>query len=1146
MKLEQLEIHRLPGISEAFTVRFNPDRINVITGANASGKSSLVRAVGALLYTGRASGAVSLAARWVDGAGVWTVSRTGGDVAWQFNGDAATRPPLPEESDFDAFNLSLENLAGFSRSDQAMARQLRRELAGGFDLDLLLEGEHFALPPRPMKMQQELSAVREQIQETEAEYERLDSDLRTLPELEGQAEEARAAGQRLEAVQTAVDLLGVLAEQRACLAGLEADFPPDMDRLQGEENRRLDELEEELAAARDRLKTRQQRQAQLEKELATLGMAKPGKLSALCRTLRAHRSELARAEHRVDEIGERLGRARAELEQAAARLDDPDPAAASRLSAEAIGRIGEAVENLLETRIGIRELEVRIGDHPVPDDDLRAEAERLGAARQALLAWLRTPGAAGPGRGVWGALAATTLGVVLIAAIELSWMPLLALLPLGFVAWLLHLHRRPDAALMVTRQFEQAGLDLPRSWNEGGVRRRLDEVESRLEAIRTALGLEGEHRRLARLRQRYEEQAGDLGKFAAGAGFSPSDRQDAGLIAWCRHMLEWQDRSDRVRGEERSLELARENTKRLLSGIREQISASGETPPEPLTAASLEAWINALEERVGAAMRMQADKKQLAESLADIRDRLARIEEERRRLLERAGLAADQADELRRRIDRLAEWRARRERLGELNMETRRLRERLQAEPELLDMVAAGAEQALARKGERLAVQAARREDLLRRVQDVQTRREMVLGQRTLEPLNARLETLRQELREQLDTRLKAIAGRVLVNDVREHFEKESQSETLEQARERFARFTLGQFTLEFRTGEDEPFAARSSLDGGLRRLSELSTGTRMQLLLAVRLAWISRAEQGRTSLPLFLDEVLTTADPDRFRAAVDAVAELVREGRQVFYIAAQDDDARAWQEWSGEDASPELIDLGDVRREQQFRLETRMPHAPAGQVREIPDPEGMLPAEWAREAGVPAILPWSDPGRIHVYYLLNDDLRLAARLMQLGIEDLGALDTLLEHGIRLDNGLDEDRRAQLRTRIRAVRPFIELWRQGRGRPLAPEDLEECPAISERFIDRARGLARACRGDGAEFLARVSAGELRYFREESKAELGEWLAAGGYIDQTPRPDRAGILARVCAASGLDLEQARALVDAVRAGIANGGVSAAQS
>jgi DNA repair protein SbcC/Rad50 len=50
MKLRQLEIRLLPGIDEAFTVDFQPDAVNVITGPNASGKSSLVRAVRALLY----------------------------------------------------------------------------------------------------------------------------------------------------------------------------------------------------------------------------------------------------------------------------------------------------------------------------------------------------------------------------------------------------------------------------------------------------------------------------------------------------------------------------------------------------------------------------------------------------------------------------------------------------------------------------------------------------------------------------------------------------------------------------------------------------------------------------------------------------------------------------------------------------------------------------------------------------------------------------------------------------------------------------------------------------------------------------------------------------------------------------------------
>jgi uncharacterized protein YhaN len=69
-----------------------------------------------------------------------------------------------------------------------------------------------------------------------------------------------------------------------------------------------------------------------------------------------------------------------------------------------------------------------------------------------------------------------------------------------------------------------------------------------------------------------------------------------------------------------------------------------------------------------------------------------------------------------------------------------------------------------------------------------------------------------------------------------------------------------------------------------------------MQLLLAVRVAFAQSAEID-AKLPLVLDEVLSATDPERFAAVADAVLELVKDGRQVFYLTCQPPDAAIWRE---------------------------------------------------------------------------------------------------------------------------------------------------------------------------------------------------------------------------------------------------------
>src|SRR5690606_37194719 len=94
---------------------------------------------------------------------------------------------------------------------------------------------------------------------------------------------------------------------------------------------------------------------------------------------------------------------------------------------------------------------------------------------------------------------------------------------------------------------------------------------------------------------------------------------------------------------------------------------------------------------------------------------------------------------------------------------------------------------------------------------------------------------------------------------------------------------------------QDEPeFTAFDEVDRLERRLEELSSGTRVQLLLAVRVAFVEQQEQG-VMLPLLLDEVLGNSDDERARAIMAAAVELAREGRQVFYFTAQADEVVRW-----------------------------------------------------------------------------------------------------------------------------------------------------------------------------------------------------------------------------------------------------------
>ena len=93
------------------------------------------------------------------------------------------------------------------------------------------------------------------------------------------------------------------------------------------------------------------------------------------------------------------------------------------------------------------------------------------------------------------------------------------------------------------------------------------------------------------------------------------------------------------------------------------------------------------------------------------------------------------------------------------------------------------------------------------------------------------------------------------------------------EAATRLARIEEALARLELTCAAPPPAAStrRDADSESLPLSSELSDGTRIQLLLACRLAYLEEAE-GDTKTPLFLDEVLSTTDPERFTAVAGAV----------------------------------------------------------------------------------------------------------------------------------------------------------------------------------------------------------------------------------------------------------------------------------
>ncbi len=486
-----------------------------------------------------------------------------------------------------------------------------------------------------------------------------------------------------------------------------------------------------------------------------------------------------------------------------------------------------------------------------------------------------------------------------------------------------------------------------------------------------------------------------------------------------------------------AVDAARRQYDRLLAEINEALAPYGlREAGDPDQAHALVEQLDARGVKYAAAAAAAIDA---AANLDLIGREIEDLKAEHSELFRRAGLAPDEEPLLR-------EWAQQRDaydavavelRMAEHNKEL--LESALATRP---DLVALRPEQLAARR-EQSSAAAARLERIN---QDIGAIEEAIDSARRSTDIEARLaevEEAADALRAQRSLDHDALVGSVLADYVMEHQQQDLPG-ILRRARDLFARITHGRYELHVHQGDPPEFRAlRHDAARGLA-LDELSSGTRLQLLLAVRVAFVEMQEQ-RVKVPLVLDETLGNSDERRAREIIDALIEICRDGRQVFYFTAQHDEVGKWRHLLERcDQVPnKLIDLAEVRRlSEAERAPVRDPRPRTGAGS---PPAGLDWHEYGRLLKAPPIDPLDETGNLHVWYLI-EDVDLLYRLLEAGVDRWGQLQTLANYG-----------------RLEAVRRGSPVYRQAEAAVRAVETAASLAGWQGR-AGRSRGSGRVRRG----------------------------------------------------------------------------------
>ena len=1118
MHLRRLSIRALPGIEPGFTFEPAGDGVNVVTGPNAIGKSSLARALQYLLGRidrRRDPPNLHLEAEFRAGDVRWTVRRTGRQVDWKRDGERVDRPPLPGARQFGLYRLAMESLLAADESDRDLADTLLLAVRGGFDLDVARVA---GIGPRFARSdERRLLARRRELSEVQREYRDLQIHEANLPGLERRIEEAKEASALTEWLETALNLHEAIRKRQECGAALEG-FPVEMAGLHGDEIESLKKLDEEEARLGEELEKARRAMADSARELKTTGLAND-------RPDSEHMAQVKRLLQRVERDSIEREGARIALKDAEARLTGARSELGGGegppgLDAGSLERARNFIEPLGDLRVRQREIEQRLEMAGTPPE--QSEIDQLRQGVGALQNWLAAEeaGAAAEAppwlwyasRTAWWAtltLAGMSAAAALQAGVWIAFGGALgAVVVLISVTWLGRLAATRAASPMDTarRRFAETGLVPPPEWSERSVREHLRlKLEARLNRLLVRQELaEG----AARLRADLETIKKDIGKLetekdalAGELGIDP-ELSGAPFLRFIAATENWdRARSDHA-GREASLRTINarigENAAHIRSLLKPWRMADAPPLGDSTATAELGALhvaFDALEARLSRAKEAEGAIGSGRDSVESREKRLQDIETAKSDLFARAGLESGVHEELARRIDRMEAWRQAGDKLKLAENEERRLRRLLAGEKALIDAVENDAAQELRQRLRVASDKAGEHTGLIQEQQDIKTLLQKARKEHKLERAVGELIQAEEALKDKREEILLHAATEVLLDDVERAFKTEREPDLLRKARERFERVTAHSFTLEFsgKTG----FCARDLRQGEPRALAELSSGTRMQLLLALRMAWIEDRERGGESLPLFLDEALTTSDEDRFAVMAQTLSRLAEsDGRQIFYLSARRHEAALWERATG--SAPPVVDLAGIRKAAAplSSAGTRIELPPS-----LPPPNGQDAESYAARIGVPVVHPRGDAGGLHVFHILRDDLPLLHRLMETWrMVTVGQLESLLASDAARVAISERQTRHRLLQRCKAARYWIELWRQGRGRTVGSAVLDESRAVSDIFLDRAANLARELEGDGEALVVALRAGRLKGFRTSKTDRLDEWLAANGYID----------------------------------------------
>ncbi|WP_282350876.1 ATP-binding protein [Haloferax volcanii] len=1116
--INAVSLDRAPGFETAgFSMDGFSPRVNVVYGANAAGKSTLAEAIRWSLWPDEAPSSATVRTELTyDGESRRIELRSG--VGEHFrNGELADAIPVPSLDGGRRYALSLHDMLQEKTDDGEFASVIQRESTGGFNIDAVREDfgltDGASPSTRGISATQDAEAAIEQVEKLRRDAPDLEAERTRLSQLEEELAAAADASERVDLLETAIEYRKAqdAYDQRADEV---ASFPGELASFDGDELDRLDDLDEQIAQQKRVEQEAAVKHREAADKLAGTELPEDGVTDEVLQTLREYRDDLDDAEDDRDRLQREVADAEAKRSEVREKIPlDLDGEAFREVDTDDLAELRSFVSKVAEVD-GKEQVEAAIDEWLVGESNDLADRGTLESGRNALENWLAAPpeqatdvpSSRGPVAAAITAGLLTALSGVVIALTVNPAGGLLTILGLALAGYAAFSARSDDTGTDNTARathaetFRQTGLPEPDSWEPDAVRDRVADLRDRLRVIEVD---EQEAQKHDELRAQFDiddvRDELETARERLRDRFDTEIDDDIELAVTVERVERWQAADETVAGKQAALQEASDQ----VETYREQFCATIKPYTTDAysyvveTSADATAAVESLEQRQRDYENATQRLEEVDGSVAAAHEELDRYKADREELFTERGLEPGDRERLAALCEQYSEYEAAVEAKGtaETTLENRRsdLRDHDAYEEEIEERDRDDLEQEVDEKRE-----IANRYDEL--LQDKTTLEKEIEDAKASTEIADAVQERREALRgleEALDADVADAVTDTLLEFVEAETVTSNQEPVFQRADDLLRRITDGQFELRLDDGTFRAF------DTGEQRrvdLNDLSSGTRVQVLLAVRVAFVEHREQ-ETAPPLLLDETLAPFDDQRAETVLDTVIDLARAGRQVFYFTARHDERARWESRLEEldvEYSLQQLTAGDGHDPiaEPPTLETRG-------VVDVPAPDGDDHRTYRERLGVPTFDPRQGAASAPLWYV-TEDPEVLYRLRTAGIERWGHLRSLLEIGA-VDGLLSQSAREQVRRHGAALESFVEAYTVGRGKAVDRDVLEASGAVSSTFIDKVSELAESADGDPEEILDGLP--DVSHFRQDKIEELREYFRNKNYLDPRPtRPD----------------------------------------